>query len=45
MESTCRQYRRRFKRPCQFWSTAGDEGLMAIETFRHNGRWNLLWSA
>src|SRR6266566_2965343 len=33
MESTCRQYQCRFKRPGQFWSTQGDEGLMCLETF------------
>jgi hypothetical protein len=28
MESTCRQYQCRFKRPGQFWNTAGDETLI-----------------
>ncbi len=43
MESTCRQYQCRFKRPGQFWSRAGDEALMCLETFRRNGRWSLLF--
>jgi hypothetical protein len=43
IESTCRQYQCRFKRPGQFWSTAGDEGLMCLETFWRNHRWHLLF--
>ena len=43
MESTCRQYQCRFKRPGQFWSRAGDEGLMCLETFWRNDRWHLLF--
>jgi hypothetical protein len=43
MESTCRQYQCRFKRPGQFWSCAGDEGLMCLETFWRNHRWHLLF--
>jgi hypothetical protein len=43
MESTCRQYQCRFKRPGQFWSCVGDEGLMCLETFWRNGRWHLLF--
>jgi len=43
MESTCRQYQCRFKRPGQFWSCAGDEGLMCLETFWRNNRWQLLF--
>jgi len=43
MESTCRQYQGRFKRPGQFWSCAGDEGLMCLETFWRNDRWHLLF--
>jgi hypothetical protein len=43
MESTCRQYQCRFKRPGQFWSCLGDEGLMCLETFWRNGRWHLLF--
>jgi hypothetical protein len=40
LESTCRQYQCRFKRPGQFWSCAGDEALMGLETFWPNGRWH-----
>lgn len=43
MESTCAQYQCRFKRTGQFWSTQGDERLLALETLRRNGRWNLLF--
>jgi len=43
IESTCRQYQCRFKRPGQFWSRVGDEGLMCLETFWRNGRWHLLF--
>ncbi len=43
MESTCRQYQCRFKRPGQFWSRAGDEALMCLETFWRNGRGHLLF--
>lgn len=43
MESTCRQYQCRFKRPGQFWSTEGDESLMCLETFWRNNRWHLLY--
>lgn len=43
MESTCRQYQCRFKRPGQFWTQAGDEGLMALETFWRNDRWHFLF--
>jgi transposase len=43
MESTCRQYQCRFKRPGQFWSEAGDEALMCLETFWRNHRWHLLF--
>jgi len=43
MESTCRQYQGRFKRPGQFWSCAGDEGLICLETFWRNDRWHLLF--
>jgi hypothetical protein len=43
MESTCRPYQVRFKRPGQFWSQAGDEALMCLETFRRNGRGHLLF--
>ncbi len=43
IESTCRQYQCRFKRPGQFWSSVGDEGLMCLETFWRNDRWHLLF--
>jgi hypothetical protein len=43
VEATCRQYQCRFKRPGQFWSRAGDEALMCLETFWRNGRWHLLF--
>jgi hypothetical protein len=43
IESTCRQYQCRFKRPGQFWTTAGDEALMCLETFWRNGRWHRLF--
>lgn len=43
IESTCRQYQCRFKRPGQFWTKKGDEALLCLETFWKNGRWNLLF--
>lgn len=43
IESTCRQYQCRFKRTGQFWSTAGDEALLCLETFWRNGRWHQLF--
>lgn len=43
MESTCRQYQCRFKRPGQFWTRTGDEALMCLETFWRNNRWHLLF--
>jgi hypothetical protein len=43
IESTCRQYQCRCKRPGQFWSTEGDESIMCLETFWRNGRWNQLF--
>lgn len=43
MESTCRQYQCRFKRPGQFWSCTGDEGLMCLESFWRNNRWHRLY--
>ena len=43
VESTCRQYQCRFKRTGQFWSMAGDEALMCLETFWRNGRWHELF--
>lgn len=43
VEATCRQAQCRFKRPGQFWSPAGDEALLCLETFWRNGRWHLLF--
>jgi hypothetical protein len=43
VEATCRQTQCRFKRPGQFWSMAGDEALLCLETFWRNGRWHLLF--
>ena len=43
MESTCRQYQCRFKRPGQFWTQTGDEALMCLETFWRKERWHELF--
>jgi hypothetical protein len=43
VESTCRQYQCRFKRPGQFWTLAGDEPLLALETLYRNERWQHLF--
>ena len=43
MESTCKQYQCRFHRSGQFWTQAGDEALMCLETFWRNGRWSRLF--
>jgi hypothetical protein len=43
IESACRQYQCRFKRTGQFWTTAGDEALMCLETLWRNGRWTELY--
>ena len=43
IESTCRQYQCRFKRPGQFWSQEGDEGLLCLDNFWRNNRWHLLF--
>lgn len=43
IESTCRQYQCRFKRPGQFWSPQGDEGLLCLDTYWRNNRWHLLF--
>ena len=43
IESTCRQMQCRMKRCGQFWSTAGDEALLCLETFWRNDRWELLF--
>jgi hypothetical protein len=39
MESSCRQYQCRFKRPGQFWSQRGDESLLVLQEYWRNGRW------
>jgi hypothetical protein len=43
IESTCRQYQCRFKRPGQFWTPRGDEALLCLETFWRNQRWQELF--
>lgn len=43
IESTCRQYQCRFKRPGQFWTPQGDEALLCLETYWRNGRWSELF--
>ena len=43
IESTCRQYQCRFKRPGQFWNTEGAEGLLCVDTFWRNDRWSQLF--
>lgn len=43
VEATCRQAQCRFKRPGQFWTQAGDEALLCLETFWRNDRWHLLF--
>lgn len=43
VESTCRQYQCRFKRTGQFWTKAGDEALLSVESFWRNDRWSLLF--
>ena len=42
VEATCAQYQCRFKRTGQFWSPAGDEALLCLDTFWRNERWCLL---
>jgi hypothetical protein len=43
VEATCRQAQCRFKRPGQFWTKAGDEALLCLETFWRNDRWARLF--
>jgi len=43
IESTCRQYQCRLKRTGQFWTPAGDESVMCLETFWRNQRWSCLF--
>jgi hypothetical protein len=41
MESACKQYQLRFKRPGQFWED--EEGLLELYSRRQSGRWDSLW--
>lgn len=43
MESACKQYQLRFKRPGQFWHPATEEWLLELDNRRRNGRWDSLW--
>ncbi len=43
MESACKQYQLRFKRPGQFWQPATEEWLLELDNRRRNGRWDSLW--
>ena len=43
IESTCRQLQCRMKRCGQFWTRAGDEPLLALETYWRNGYWQQLF--
>jgi len=43
VESLCKQYQIRFKRPGQFWTTACAECLLELENRRCNERWDSLW--
>jgi len=43
IESTCRQYQCRFKRPGQFWTPEGLRHLSALTEARHNNHWDELW--
>ena len=43
IESTCRQLQCRMKRCGQFWSQAGDEALLTLDTFWRNGYWEKLF--
>lgn len=44
MESTCRQFQDRFKRPGQFWSLAGEQRLLALDLARRNNDWDEIWA-
>jgi hypothetical protein len=44
VEATCARYQCRFKRTGQFWSPAGDEALLCLDTFWRNERWHLLFA-
>lgn len=43
VESLCKQYQIRFKRPGQFWTTENAESLLELQNRRCNNRWNSLW--
>jgi predicted membrane protein len=43
IESTCMQLQCRMKRCGQFWSQAGDEALLTLDTFWRNGYWEKLF--
>jgi hypothetical protein len=43
VEATCAPYQCRFKRTGQFWSPAGDEALLCLDTFWCHERWPLLF--
>lgn len=43
IESTCKQYQQRFKRPGQFWYPQTEEYLFELDARRRNHRWNSLW--
>jgi hypothetical protein len=43
VESACRQKQCRFKRPGQFWTSAGMRHLSSLTEARHNHHWDELW--
>lgn len=43
MESACKQYQMRFKRPGQFWNVETEEGLLELVNRRYNCLWHTLW--
>ena len=43
VESACKQYQMRFKRPGQFWNREMEEGLLELVNRRNNGLWHTLW--
>lgn len=45
VESACRAKQCRFKRPGQFWTSAGMRRLGALTEARHNHHWDELWLA
>jgi len=42
-DATCSPYPCRFKQTGPFWSPAGDEALLGLDTFWRNERWPLLF--